>query len=76
MSNFDFLKRVLSKRTEEPFVIAEVGQAHDGSLGQALSFVDAVAETGANAIKFQTHFADEESSKYDDFRVKVFPKVT
>ena len=55
-------------------MIAEVGQAHEGSLGQALSFIDAVSEAGANAVKFQTHYADEESSKYDDFRVRVFPQ--
>lgn len=74
MENLDLLHRVLAKKTEEPFVIAEVGQAHDGSLGQALSFIDAVADAGAHAVKFQTHFAEEESSKYDDFRVRVFPQ--
>lgn len=53
-----------------PYVIAEVSQNHDGSLGQAHAFIDAVKMTGADAIKFQTHFADEESSKYEPFRVK------
>lgn len=74
MKNLDLFHRVLNKTTEESFVIAEVGQAHDGSLGQALSFIDAVADAGAHAVKFQTHFAEEESSKYDDFRVRVFPQ--
>ena len=74
MDNSDLFHQVLAKTTEKPFVIAEVGQAHDGSLGQALSFIDAASEAGANAVKFQTHFADEESSKYDDFRVRVFPQ--
>ncbi|MDC3003364.1 N-acetylneuraminate synthase family protein [Paracoccaceae bacterium] len=74
MNNSDLFHQVLAKTTEKPFVIAEVGQAHDGSLGQALSFIDAASEAGANAVKFQTHFADEESSKYDDFRVRVFPQ--
>lgn len=53
-----------------PYVIAEVSQNHDGSLGQAHAFIDAVKMTGADAIKFQTHFADEESSRYEPFRVK------
>ena len=52
------------------FVIAEVGQAHDGSLGILHSYIDAVAETGANAIKFQTHIAHAESSAFEPFRIK------
>tara|TARA_B110000977_G_C10953851_1_gene445736 strand:- start:54 stop:1055 length:1002 start_codon:yes stop_codon:yes gene_type:complete len=51
------------------FVIAEVGQAHDGSLGILHSYIDAVSETGANAIKFQTHIAEAESSSFEPFRV-------
>jgi N-acetylneuraminate synthase len=52
------------------FVIAEVAQTHDGSLGQAHAFIDAVAETGADAIKFQTHIAEAESTSSEPFRVK------
>ncbi len=51
------------------FIIAEVAQAHDGSLGMAHAFIDAVAEAGANAIKFQTHIADAESTLNEPFRV-------
>jgi N,N'-diacetyllegionaminate synthase len=50
-------------------IIAEVAQTHDGSLGQAHAFIDAVAETGANAIKFQTHIAEAESTPSEPFRV-------
>ena len=39
-----------------------MGQVHDGSLGILHSYIDAVSKTGANAIKFQTHIADAESS--------------
>lgn len=53
---------------EEPFIIAEIGQAHDGSLGIAHSFIDAVAESGADAIKFQTHIAKHESTLDEPFR--------
>ncbi len=51
------------------FIIAEVGQAHDGSLGILHSFIDAVSGTGINAVKFQTHIAEAESSIFEPFRV-------
>lgn len=51
-------------------IIAEIGQAHDGSLGTAHAYVDALADSGVDAIKFQTHIADAESSIHEPFRVK------
>ncbi len=51
-------------------IIAEIGQAHDGSLGIAHSYIDALAGTGIDAVKFQTHIADAESSADEPFRVK------
>ncbi|QHI35234.1 N,N'-diacetyllegionaminic acid synthase [Kordia antarctica] len=55
---------------KKTYIIAEIGQAHDGSLGMAHAYIDAVAKTGANAIKFQTHIAAAESSIHEPFRVK------
>ncbi len=52
------------------FIIAEIAQAHDGSLGMVHAYIDAVAKTGCDAIKFQTHIADAESSIHEPFRVK------
>lgn len=52
------------------FIIAEIGQAHEGSLGILHSYIDALATTGVDAIKFQTHIAQAESSEYEPFRVK------
>ncbi|QNJ96701.1 N-acetylneuraminate synthase family protein [Constantimarinum furrinae] len=52
------------------FTIAEIGQAHDGSLGMLHAYIDAVAATGVNAIKFQTHIAEAESSVHEPFRIK------
>lgn len=51
------------------FIIAEIGQAHDGSLGILHSYIEALSRSGADAIKFQTHIAEAESSKEDKFRV-------
>lgn len=52
------------------FIIAEIAQAHDGSLGMVHAYIDAVAKTGVDAIKFQTHIAEAESSIHEPFRVK------
>lgn len=52
------------------FLIAELAQAHEGSLGIAHSYIDALAGTGVDAVKFQTHIAHAESSEYEPFRVK------
>ena len=52
------------------FIIAEIAQAHDGSLGMAHAYIDAVAKTGVDAIKFQTHIASAESTLDEKFRVK------
>lgn len=52
------------------YMIAEIGQAHDGSLGLAHSYIDALADTGVNAVKFQVHIAEAESSIYEPFRTR------
>ena len=52
------------------YVIAEVAQAHDGSLGTAHAYIDAAAHCGADAVKFQTHIAAAESTPAEAFRVK------
>ena len=55
-------------------IIAEVAQAHDGSLGMAHGFIDAIANTGADAVKFQTHIAAAESTPGEPWRVKFSPQ--
>jgi N,N'-diacetyllegionaminate synthase len=51
-------------------IIGEVALTHDGSLGLAHAFVDAIATAGADAVKFQTHIAEAESTPSEPFRVK------
>ncbi len=41
-----------------PFVIAEIGSNHDGSLDQALRLIEAAAGAGAQAVKFQSFTQD------------------
>jgi N-acetylneuraminate synthase len=51
-------------------IIGEVALSHDGSLGLAHKFVDAIADAGADAVKFQTHIAAAESTPAEPFRVE------
>jgi len=51
-------------------IIAEIAQAHDGSLGILHSYIDALEGTGVDAVKFQTHIANAESSIDEPFRIK------
>jgi N,N'-diacetyllegionaminate synthase len=55
-------------------VVAEVAQAHDGSLGLAHAYIDAVADAGADAVKFQTHIATAESTPHEPWRVRFSPQ--
>jgi N,N'-diacetyllegionaminate synthase len=51
-------------------IIGEIAQTHDGSLGTAHAYIDAIANAGADAIKFQTHIAAAESTPGEPWRVK------
>lgn len=73
--NYNFRQICLQqKQNEIPegrcLIIGEIAQTHDGSLGQAHAFIDAVANAGADAIKFQTHIAAAESTPDEPWRVK------
>jgi N-acetylneuraminate synthase len=66
--------QLFSKRRSGCLIIGEVAQAHDGSLGLAHAFIDAIAEAGADAVKFQTHIAAAESTPGEPWRVKFSPQ--
>ena len=41
------------------YIVAEVGINHNGSLKNALALIDAAAEAGCDAVKFQKRFPDQ-----------------
>jgi len=45
--------------------IAEIGQAHNGKIETVHAYIDAVATTSVDAIKFQTHIAEAFDKLYD-----------
>lgn len=64
------IKNLIKNKKNFVRTIAEIGQAHDGSLGLAHSYIDALKDTGVSDIKFQIHIADAESSAEEEFRKK------
>lgn len=44
-------------------IVAEAGMNHDGSLGNAIRLAEIAAERGADAVKFQLHDADAETTR-------------
>lgn len=50
-------------------IIAEVAQAHEGSFSLARSYIKKISQSGADAVKFQTHIADAESTAAEPFRI-------
>ena len=48
---------------QKTYIIAEIGNTHEGSLGLAKNFIKSAAECGVDAVKFQTHIFEAESLK-------------
>jgi N-acetylneuraminate synthase len=51
-------------------IVAEVAQAHEGSLQIAHAYIDAIADAGADAVKFQCHIAEAESTPGEAWRIE------
>lgn len=55
--------RVITSRSE-PYIIAEIGVNHEGSLAQAKRLIDQAKQGGAHAAKFQSYKAGTLASKH------------
>jgi len=51
-------------------IVGEVAQAHEGSLSLAHAYIEAIADAGADAVKFQCHIAEAESMPDEPWRVE------
>ena len=58
MRKIKISNKIISQKNS-PFLIAEAGINHNGSLKKALKMVDIAKKAGVDAIKFQTYSADE-----------------
>ena len=59
----DFIAKRNNKDIAKPYIIAEAGVNHEGSMDLAKRLIDEAAEGGADAIKFQTYKAETIASK-------------
>lgn len=59
----EYLKNFKQGVIKEPFLIAEAGVNHEGSMELAKRLIEEAAEGGAHAIKFQTYKAETIASK-------------
>jgi N-acetylneuraminate synthase len=55
-------------------IVAEIGNTHEGSIGQAQALIAAAADSGADAVKLQTHIADAEMIPQAPFPPYFRPK--
>jgi N-acetylneuraminate synthase len=63
MKLVEFLAAYNSRQLTKPYIIAEAGVNHEGSMELAKRLIDEAAEGGAQAIKFQTYKAETIASK-------------
>lgn len=58
-----------------PYIVAELSANHNGRLERALEIIDAIAESGADAVKLQTYTPDTMTLdiKQGDFQLKEGP---
>lgn len=53
---------------KKSFLVAEVAQAHEGSINLAISYINIAKRCGYDAIKFQIHLTQYETTLDDKFR--------
>ena len=58
-----YIKNFLKKIKLKPYIIAEVGVNHEGSIKTAMKMIQMAKKCGADAVKFQTYKAELLASK-------------
>lgn len=59
--NHFIIRKKYIKMSNKIYIVAEIGNSHEGSLGLAKQFIKAAAECGVDAVKMQTHIFEAES---------------
>ena len=59
---------------EKIFIVAEIGNNHEGDFQTALELVEAASSTGVNAIKFQTFIPEKYYASSESTRIEMLKK--
>ena len=59
---------------KKPFIIAEIGNNHEGSFSTAAKLVEEASKAGVDAIKFQTFEPDQSINSSEKKRLKTLKK--
>ena len=62
------------KENNRVFIVAEIGNNHEGNFDLAVEMVEAAAKTGVDAVKFQTCIPEKYISKLDPLRLERLSK--
>ncbi len=60
---FENRKNNILEKFKKPYIIAEIGVNHEGSLKSAMRLIELAKEGGADAAKFQSYKANKLASK-------------
>ena len=58
-----FINQIIKRDLLNPYIIAEVGVNHEGSMKKAKTMIDLAKKGGADCVKFQTYKAHLLASK-------------
>lgn len=58
----------------QTYIIAEIGLNHNGSLDEAISLVDSAADSGVDAVKFQTYLSEKRAPEGDEEMLNILKK--
>ena len=61
--DFSIFKHAEKNIIQKPYLIAEIGVNHEGSINKAFEMIEKAKRGGANAVKFQTYKAERIASK-------------
>jgi len=65
------LQKIIEK---EVFIVAEIGNNHEGNFDLAIEMIEAAAKTGVDAVKFQTFMPEKYVSSADSSRLERLRK--
>ena len=59
------------KKMSETYIIAEIGNNHNGQLSKAKALIDMAAKTGVNAVKFQSFRGEDIVTRHREVQMML-----